>query len=330
MAKKILLIDPLQVDGHINFNRKLIESANLIGQTTFMSTSEYLVKLKVNNCITVSGFNSDFCSILGFRIKLILIMVQVALKINKEYDIVIFTGYENITFLIVSVFLRHKKILLINHNNLDFKKSKFKSLIFRLIPKRFAHVALEQYIVDYIRQSFNKTAYLVSHPYYVSREEVVAKSPESMEPFEQWIFAPSGSNNWKLVDELAKVTPSTIGILAKYSPLYKNYQNVCLQRWFKYYSEYMKASDFVYIGSEFEYRVSGVLYEALSLGKKILIPDSLYAQKMRQQYPSMVSIITNEFKNSYRETVNFADYKKFLQDHNEERLGKQINFLLVD
>jgi hypothetical protein len=211
-----------------------------------------------------------------------------------QYDAVIFLSYETI-----SLSLRWPskfKVFLFEHNNIDnAKNSVIKRFFYRNLPSLAIHLVFQNHIKDFIENRSHRRAEYLPHPYYQTdfsekdnHFQIIKKNPKK-----KIIFSPSAStpeNLQKALIAFAGQHNCMFQIICKGSEN-KCSENHIVRPFFDDYEKMMKDSDYVFLGKKFDYRVSGVAFEALSYGKTVIMKDCLFAQELREKYPNMVRII---------------------------------------
>jgi hypothetical protein len=137
--KKILVIDPISSNGHITYNNILINYLlNNNFDITFAGTNDYINNFKdfqikfliIHNINIKINFMKNFIN----RLQLIYKMIFIKWFIKKNnYDIILFSSFENISFLIANI--KIKNSYLICHNNVSNIKNIFNVFILKFISK---------------------------------------------------------------------------------------------------------------------------------------------------------------------------------------------------
>ena len=203
--KKIIYIDPLSNDGHLNFNRiyisKLLEE-NINIDIVVKEDYNLDIKLPLGS----AKYNIPNCYYsknrggLFNRYNYYKILRFIKQKINlKDYDYVIMAGYEEISFFFSNI----KNIILINHNNISGLNNPIKQLFFKLISKTNTHIVFEQYMKDYLYTLGISNVIVIPHglPLPIDESAICNESELTflfdginLNKFKYIIFSPSGTS----------------------------------------------------------------------------------------------------------------------------------------
>lgn len=329
--KKLLAVDPLCEPGHVNSNKYFLNILENNYKVTFASSSDYINSLGVENYIEIpKKSKTRRLSKIGFRISQIRVInyVRKLVKI-KKYDIILFLAYDTISFSIMSHFFpKNARIYLFDHNNIDhLLNSTVKEMFFKSIRKKTIHLTYENYITEFIKNRYGVSSKTIFHPFYTN-SKLNKKENNSIRFKKKVIFAPSGSSDEKVIerlihyvnnrDDIYLVTKSKRGI---------NSDRVLAKPFFDDYNKQMSGCDFVFIAAKFKFRVSGIFYEAMSFGKKIVMVDSLFAREMKKSYPSSVFVIeeVSEIQEIlYLNENSINESLSFLGEHSKDKILKML------
>ena len=106
------------------------------------------------------------------------------------------------------------------------------------------------------------------------------------------------------------------------------YENVLFSKYFNNYKELFNKSNYIFIPFKYDYRVSGVFFEAMIIKKIIITNDSsLFMKKMASIYPDCVFIIHN-VEEIYKIQINKKkqenQFKEFYNRHADVSLKKEL------
>ena len=203
---------------------------------------------------------------------------------------VVFLSYDPISLFVATPFLKlcFKEVFLFEHNTVPTNKIKAK--LFNLLSNRFVHLTLEEYISDYIAFKYNKKCKYIGHPIVNSYLECGYVTP-SQSPY---VFAPSSNVSGFSIRDFFTSKSIFIDILAKGLPKdsIKNGlgYSLSLHDYFESYDKYFSNSSVILIPMSFDYRVSGVFYEALSMNKPIIIRKSKYSEWVLKKYKHSIFV----------------------------------------
>ena len=258
-------------------------------------------------------------------------------KINPH--LVIVSSYEPVTFSIISHLFR-VPVIAFNHNNLDeLSKNKVKAFFFKLMSKKVIHVVFEDYMKHYLKEKLKLRHKIWVLPHIAFRraadEEALSGSKDSTRVI---FFAPSGSNDKNMIENLAKceqaLLKKSVFIVAKFPICYSG-ENIILKNYFTddEYEQYMKISTAIFVPLEknFNYRASNVINEGIAYGKQIITTCTKYTSFLRENYPSLVYVVKRGLLDEIEDIVKWLeetkesflkDRERFLKEHSEERFNE--------
>lgn len=284
---KILYIDVICADGHINFNKIYINSL-------IKSNDDVKLILK-KGYANKMGFNSKFIlfelpEFLFYDFKKIpflnrLMMTISLIYINfkilfKNYSNIYIGSYEEISFF-CSFF--GKKTTLINHNNISGLSNSLKRFFFIKLSKKHTMLVFNNQIRDYLYELSVKNVIVKPH----GLPEVFSKN--IINPIrkhnERIIFLPShNSIDVNFIDDafsnemfLSLLKEYNFKIVKKGGTVYKDSNIVTIDKVLGYeeYKSIFLESDIILLPypSTFKYRVSGVLHECFVNNKLCLLSN---------------------------------------------------------
>lgn len=290
--RKILYIDMFSSTGHVNFNKiyinglidkgfnvRLILKDNYIKELSLSST---LVELSIPNHYFV-----DYNNRIINRLQLLKILWYIKTKLDfSNYDLIIFSGYEEISLFLSNI---KQKLVLINHNNISGLNSRIKRYFFKLISKNNIHIVFEQYIKKYLNNIGIKNVIAIPHglpipfPFNSFEEEIAVDTVLSTTDFKQYkkiIFSPSGSSiDYLFISKLIcnkqfilflKANEILLIIKGNFEPIETN--NIVIIDYYlteiQYRSLFMMSNAIlISYPKTHKYRVSAVLFESISNNK---------------------------------------------------------------
>jgi len=294
--KRILYIDPLSSDGHINFNKiYLTELLKREINVNLVFRKDYITKLSIPEDHLILNIPNYFYKGKGKlinRINYLRILLYIKKEIDfSNYDIVVFSSYEEISLFFASI--KHK-LFLINHNNIKGLENIFKRTFFKLISRKNTHIVFEKYIKDYLKKLKIDKVHVLSHGLPESFKIVgndinkligsVLKIDE-INNFNKIIFSPSGSSIDKefiagLIDnsQFLKFLNTHKILLILKGNFTSNNQNIKVINHYLSKPEYealILKSDAIIISypNSHKYRVSAVLFECFANNKICFLSD---------------------------------------------------------
>jgi hypothetical protein len=298
---KILCIEPIGFQGHLNFNKYILQAIGKIGDITLIAPAKYLTECSLSNRISIpeSLTNGQSRSKIGARVSQIRVINFILKKVClDDYHAIIFLAYETISFCLR--WPRNRNVYIFEHNNIENNHhNTIKRLFYRYLPASTRHFVFLPHIKEYIKQSAGRKAFHIPHPHY--REDYYLepdkhKACSVSKPSRRLvIFSPSSSTPRRFQKKLKFFVSTRTD---KYYAICKDTVTRNAQAWesqpfFKDYEQVLSSCDLVFIAARFDYRVSGVAYEALSYGKLLVLFDTPFARALKSQYPSLVFLIQN-------------------------------------
>jgi hypothetical protein len=318
---KILVIES-QFTSHNIFNTGLISALNEIAEVTFIDLERQYSKIPCQKYIPISAFGQKNKIIRLISYLYFILKLNNHLK-NNKYDLLLFTSYHNKIF---SFFFQKKNrlIYLIEHNNIDSMHIRLlDKFILKYLVRNCISLCLEEYIASYMR-SIGREAYYIPHPLNYD----LINTAESTSKFNNYIFSPSNGLDIAAINRLAIfANESKLNVLAKYKKEIKigNYFTTKLH--FKDYCNLLKNANKILFFGDFKYRISNVVFEAISSGIPVFVVDSIFSRKIVEKYPSCVKIISKlEDINQIQIDFNLLEQQKklFLQEHSPDSIKSKL------
>lgn len=284
----VVLVEPKCSPGHIMLYKELINGFFHGSKILFISTSEY-------NC-HFKGINVDFISIncktyknkISYRFNQFLFIGRLISIIKKvSYNKCFFLSYENISISLFSYFIN--ELHLFEHNNIDqVTSSKLKSLFYSITSIKTIHVTFEDYIGEYIRDTYGKNYMVVDHPH-----RKISCICSGVSPFNcNYVFCPSSDVSYEFLVKLANYCNEFSLLLVVKKPFdLEKYCDVYHSPYFDDYDEVFMGAKYIAVGVSFSYRVSGVFYEAIANEKKVIMNECLFSNVMKAKYSHAIEVI---------------------------------------
>lgn len=278
-----ILVETKCPSGHVFLYREILNSLMVKKHKILLVTSkEFYEKIGITQgiCYLDMGFVNKSSSKVGYRVIQAYRLLSVYLYLKKiDYKRLVFLSYETISFALASRLFQ--KSFAISHNNIDeINTSKIKKIFFKFISKDCVHLVFETYIKNFIKKDFNKRAIKINHP-----QRKIQVSNRRNKVLGMYIFCPSSDCCVDFLFRLLKFC-ETKGILL----ITKDKHNLPKSQWlhqeayFKDYDNLFIGAHKIAVGVNFEYRVSGVFYEAIANQKAVIMNDSVYAREMISLY----------------------------------------------
>jgi hypothetical protein len=299
---KILVIDFLEEPGHVPYNQMLLKSLGAEHEVCFASSPDYIRQVGHPESQATSVVFPRWRDRLTFRLRQCLRYCKLRRShFLNEYDAIVFSSYETISFALTAWLFWRFKVLLIAHNNLDqLETSLVKRWFFRMIPDRVCHIGLADYIERHLAEDLRVRAGCIPHGYPGPRSAEAAIHGGGAADQRIRIFAPGRSVPPQALESLALklVPPERFLLMARTSSARLPEGLACVMKdGFENYQELLVSSDYVFIGGAFNYRVSGVFFEAMANGRPVILQSCRFGAEMKRCFPSDVTLMT-EFEGS--------------------------------
>ncbi|EFK4582296.1 hypothetical protein QPL12_16795 [Escherichia coli] len=324
---KILIADPLSEKGHLNFNLGVIEwFKNDQHITIDYYVSEYMQCAMQLVCKVFPDRDLDKTNIIKYKIKQLKILNDIISYANNHgYDKLIFLSYEVYSTAVYMNFMRlirknGLEIYLIEHNTIP--TSFLKNIFYSIIPKKnITHIGLVTYISEYIKNKYKKNSLYIPHPMrkLPVREYRKEKTIKVFMPsfVEQKLKNEICDSFRKLGEGYLLCTKGMSGVL----------DNIIFKEYYDNYDEELTIADAIFIPQYFDYRVSGVFYEALQTHAKIFMSNCIFSQYMKTIFKDKIIIIDSWEEyicNHFVSEMNIPQVKKDVNENYFNHEGLKI------
>lgn len=290
MKVDLLVVDPLSEPSHHNFNVEFIKFLDAFKISWVCCAAEES---------KYSGFNILYAfkkSLLNKRFRLFYTIAQIYILLHvltssvlQKKRRVLFLSYELPSMVIVSHLFRlfNIKIYLVEHNTF-VPKSKLKSILFTYIASDTCHVCLAPYISEYIHSKYKRESIGLWHPIPMARNV-------SENVINNRVFMPSSTINPEVKRTIfdAFKSGNKYTLYAKGEEASSGDGSLCIRQFYDDYFSFIYSSYCVIIPQNFDYRVSGVFFEALMSRSIIVLSDCIFGRSMKKAFPERVIIITD-------------------------------------
>ncbi len=253
-----------------------------------------------------------------------------------KYDIIIWAYTEIITFWITSKKWK-QRVLFMDHLVGKIKDSQICRWFFKHIRKEYEFIAFENYIADFLKNEIKikNKIYVVRHPLPEMNLEQV-----KLQKTDQYIFAPALSNDEKFIDfliENERKIPKEIRIIIRSKKRSCELERLIVYQDRLSQEEYLTGilnceMILIHYGDNYNFRTSGVLYEAVKCNKPVCMYCSNTLNNYQINYPQIIFPFynNNEFLNGILGTlkkaksINSEDFKNILKDYSDEIIKEEI------
>lgn len=260
----------------------------------------------------------------------------------NSYDLIIYGYTEIITFALCRC-NTNSRVAFADHLIGDVITNRVKRFFFTHIPPKYEFIAFEQYIKDYLlKYSNGRKIWVIKHP-LPSRMAL----KKNIVHGKYIIFAPAVSNDEKFVQEMitfSALIPAGMQIIIR-----SKEQNLKTDKLIVYnkhisneeYLDTFSKTSAVLIdyGTNYNYRTSGVLFEALQSRTPVILHDNntlvYYAQKYPEvivTYHDTISLLQSLNTEEYIQLFNIQGerFDRVLNDYSEESLKQELKELFDD
>lgn len=285
--KKILFIDPLSPEGHVQYNRywiKALRELNLDFETIFRESytknfelSEECFKLPEELYLKIDSTKNFFLK----RYYLFKVLLYIKRNFDLEkYDFIIYSSFENFSYYIYKILFREKNSILILHNNIQKLNNYIVKKVLKNISSKNKLISLSEEIKIELEKK-GIISFRVTHPIPEPIEKKKKKKEEKLV-----VFSPSKSS---IDDEIIqKIFESkkikknqNLKLILRSSNFEKKDSNILITKKFYKQMEYNDTFNSAAVillpyKSSFQNRVSNVFFEAIANNKILLIKKGTY------------------------------------------------------
>lgn len=285
----MLIVDPLNEKGHFEFNKNFI---------SLISHDYSILACKNQKLRSSDGFRENHYhkALLNKRFRAIYSLNQILIALysvivckRRGEEIALYLCYDLFAMAVIShVFhIFNIKLYLLEHNTF-VPDSNLKLRMFKLISKHAKHITLAPYISHKIER-LNKNTVSIWFPL----RKIEATIVNDDKP-QQIFFMPSSTipSDLMQVIEEAVSQQSDVLLFCKGS-IQSKYSNIVKAPHFENFDSLLKSSAGVIIPQSFDYRVSGVFFEALCTSASIFMADCRFAREMKKTFPNRVKVVSD-------------------------------------
>ena len=345
---KLFVIDLQCLKGHQYQSNKIVRLLEDAGLDFILITSveEYYTDVERRR-IHFLGIRNKIQDLQGLSLRFVLVyfyaeLYFLARKLKPEK--VLFLNYDTVSHFLLFWLFKRTQTFVINHNNIDGLKRKLHCMAFNLYKNHINHIVFSDSIVEYLNQNFSvdiNNIIVIPH-----NLRTISNYRSSFLQYHE-IVCPSGSNNDEFFRLLISKTEfssflveNNYSIYVKTKLLPSRLKNIVISDKFLSNDEYENLifhSKVVIIplNLDFEFRISGVMLDALSLGKKVFVSESPVTISYSKKYPHLVYLFHDEIsffnlmethllslEDSSNKTIK--DYHNFLRDHSDNSITAKL------
>ncbi len=350
--KSIGIFDIILPKGHRYLNSKLIDALK----------GEYLLSIVDNKGYYEDNISNNYkniklidCNLFRYGryplINHLIAFINTIIAIVKfkpwKYDIIILFTFDTIDYLLLHLFLRKKKVILIHHDNTSGLRSKIKCFIFNLYGNKVEHIVfcpvLKEYIINKTKVK-SERIHVIPHPIPDN-----CLNPKKQNNLCRKIIISTGyANDESLIKEIIRIERETHffemnNIYWKIRSKNITYESKNLSIFTshltrsEYNSLYDNATAVVLLYNEsYAYRFSGALFDGITNNKIVIGPNIAVVKYFSNLYPSMCT--TFDGINDLLYKINTLElpsidviesmHNDLINQHSQYQINKKFNSIL--
>ncbi|MCZ4336720.1 hypothetical protein [Shewanella colwelliana] len=312
---EIIVFEGVSPRGHVEFNREYLKylGGRVLDFYVGKSIEQSYSNVQHNSFNDYYVFKGRLLHAVGFLLQLI----SVLLSANRRKCKHVFLLSYDISTMCLGAYLAKFlgiKITTVEHNTLPV--TLLKRCLVRLSPNNVTYICLMPSAAKLL-EGLGKEALYIDLP--IIKREATSVIDEKNHNYKGVVFCPSSSGNFTLIEKRASQNPNILFNVKGDNKSKLN--NLVCTKYFEDYYKSMAECDFVYLPVNFDYRVSGPLYEAIGLNKTVIISQCDFAQYAKQLFGESVNIDNGEF-GSY---INAKHTGRFNVNSYNENVMSRLN-----
>ena len=335
--KTILYVDLITNSGHRKFNQLNVEA---LRKEFEIFTIAHEKAMNETPDLKIPDYLFEFRNRFDYRVRQIRKIDWVMEKAMSfgEFDLVLFSSYETISFSIKShqVAKLFKNVAIFDHNNIDeMTESIVKRLFFKAIDVNITHLVFEEYFRTYLIDNIKIKNNVVVLPHLVDDIKQALDIVKDVIT----IFVPSNKYDAGYIKKIISSSPRNFFFIIKADTDFGK-DNVRIVKFFENdeYENTFANCNFVLLplATEYNYRISNTIFECFSYSKPCFTFKDKLSEFLNRSYPNVVHIIDrsttlNEIIEKYEridKDAFFTERRKFLDSHSENAFLNGIKSLL--
>lgn len=281
----MLIVDPLSPPGHICFNKYFCSYLPIKKMCFYLSSDRIYLFNKLENIIpypAINFKNKNRIAYFFIQCYILIKIIFISKKIKKNE--ILFLSYELPSMMILSHLfaLFNIKLFVLEHNT--FKPDSIvRKQMFLLMNKKVIHICLAPYIEKKIK-SYNIKTIFTWHP--------INENIKAGHNLKNIFFMPSST----IPNELIKPILNSFETTKRHKLFYKSKHEyisefVISKPFFDNYEDLIANSEGVLIPQKFNYRLSGVFFDALPGTSYIYMSDCMFSREMFKIFPKRIIIL---------------------------------------
>ncbi|PEF91604.1 MULTISPECIES: glycosyltransferase family 4 protein [Bacillus] len=338
----ILILDYLFPKNHVALYNNMIQYLTQVGHVKVVAKDNYYSDYKrdwIGIELEEIPIKDDGNNMVTRKLQSLISMIKTrkAITNNKDSIKVVLT-FDTIAFALGWLWIKSNNTFILHHKNIDELNSKIKRFLFKTYMNKVNHIVFEEFFKEYLINEIGveeKRIHVIPHPIFspsVSDEDnfiydCIGLSNSNDEGFIKQIIDEEIKTNYLKNSNLHVVLRSkkykfdndNLKVISGYLP----------KEEYDYYTKKCKTV-FVPLPNTFKYRVSGVIYDALSNYKVVIANNVPIVKHYEEKYPNLcigVNDVRGFFDKldciKFNTTAN-KDFNEFIKHHDEKMIIKKF------
>lgn len=288
----LLALDMWSARGHVNLNNFYLRE--LAAWKPVLYVSADLQKKYAD--LTTRSFGKKPCGS-GILDQLKTGLRVISILVRQRPHQVVFLSYDLLTFSVIShvAGIVGTKVLCFEHNTAPRTRSQ--RFLHRIMSSGVKRLVYATHILPFYVGAGIEAIY-VPHP-CVRVNEAPSNDgdwrgilAEHRQRFKKVAFCPSASVNLELIEQVADEHADTLFVCKNTRSSAR--ENVECHKYFKAYGEALEGCDFVCVLFPFEHKVSGPVFEAIAVGKPVMVLPNAFGKYMKLLFPDKIFYPTED------------------------------------
>ncbi len=337
---KVLIVDFVFVTAHKTVNLDFIRAVARIAETDVISVNGFydkektdLEKLNVNFITMNVGWDNR--GAIKSRLYSLHLMKKTADIVNKTaYDIVLVLTFDTIAYAFGHRYWKDIPIIVFHHKNIDELTSGFKRKLFDSYKNSIYHFVFEEFFQNYLVNEIKTDSdrvFTIPFPVYTDYEQVDREKKIDC-------VGLCNSNSEEFISQVIEKSDvfekNDLTILLRSKGHSINLNNVSIVNGFMEYSLYnrlLMEAEYVLVPlpSNYVYRLSGTIYDAIARRKIVLTSSKFYAEEYERRYPGIcheVKDVDDLIRHLLMDKETFIQdsFDRFINEHSIMNASIQI------
>lgn len=348
---RILVSDFYPKKAHKYLNLKLIRALSEYADVTVVSINGFYEEERtsfIQSNIEVVDFTVNArTGRLGTRLWCIAIQKKFKklLKTSKsKYDLTVCMSYDTIALGVGTKLTKLIPLVLCQHSNIDEFSNSIKFKFAKRYLYQTTHIVFEEAFKDYLSKQFNID---IGKIFYVPSPITLDETSTAEQPTESFdcvglCNANSDEMIQGIVDDCQFYQENNINLVFRSKTVKSNCENIRIISGYldrEEYIRYIKQANCIFVATppQYNYRLSGSIYDAFALHKKVLTTNRFYVESYKEKYPGICFLVKNEKEFStailnFRSKQSDADqvFDTFISNHSMTATCEKVHEMLKE